>query len=229
MRGKQLERYYCGTTAENYDRKRVNTRKWQDEQRAVEYFLEELSKQIDVIDIPVGTGRFFCLFAMRKDNVVGVDISSDMLEVARQNPAAAGVKLKLTLGNIFNLNLESKSFDCAICIRFLNLVDSVKMIRALSELGRLASSCIIVGIRFIPNQENRTSTISTLFITARWAWLTFVKYPRGKVFFHTENQVRTGIKNANLTVRKEIIIEDSQNGTRYSIYMLVPKATNLML
>ena len=32
-----------------------------------------------------------------------------------------------------------------------------------------------------------------------------------------------GIKNACLTVQNEFVIENSQNGTRYVIYMLVPE------
>jgi len=42
------------------------------------------------------------------------------------------------------------------------------------------------------------------------------------VFFHTEKQIRAGIMNANLEVKKEIVIEDSPDDTRYAIFLLTP-------
>jgi len=223
MKEDQLEYYYYGATAEGYDQKRSVTEKWQLEQKAVELLLKQLPEELDLIDIPVGTGRFFDLFAVRSDKVLGVDISSDMLDLASKHAAAPAVKLDLTQGNIFNLDLEPGSFDCAICIRFLNLVNSQNMARAIKELSRVSRLCVIVGIRFIPCGHVRIALIRWCLWKLRWVWLTFVRYRKGKVFFHSEQQVCDGIKNACLTVQNEFVIENSQNGTRYVIYMLVPE------
>jgi ubiquinone/menaquinone biosynthesis C-methylase UbiE len=112
--------------------------------------LEELSRPLDIIDIPVGIGRFFPSFSRGQDNVVGIDISSDMLDAARQHPNAGACNLSLAMGDIFNLDCGAKSFDCAICIRFLNLVDSNRMMRALSALESMSRFYVIAGVRFIP-------------------------------------------------------------------------------
>ena len=137
-------------TTRNYDQKRVKTKKWQAEQHIVESFLEEFSRPLDIIDIPVGTGRFFPSFSRRQDNVVGIDISSDMLDAARRHPNTGACNLSLAMGDIFNLGFDAKSFDCAICIRFLNLVDSNRMMRALSALESMSRFYVIAGVRFIP-------------------------------------------------------------------------------
>ena len=45
---------------------------------------EQLDKNLKIIDIPVGTGRFFSFYEANNYDVTAVDISNDMLKMAKK-------------------------------------------------------------------------------------------------------------------------------------------------
>jgi SAM-dependent methyltransferase len=70
-----------------------------------------------LIDLGCGTGRLLLPFARRGYAVVGVDLSGEMLRVARQKAAAAGVALPLLRANLVDLGvIADQSFDYAACL-----------------------------------------------------------------------------------------------------------------
>lgn len=70
-----------------------------------------------LIDLGCGTGRLLVAFARRGCPVLGVDLSAEMLTVAREKAAAAKVRVDLLQANLTELNaLASGSFDCAACL-----------------------------------------------------------------------------------------------------------------
>jgi SAM-dependent methyltransferase len=70
-----------------------------------------------LIDLGCGTGRLLVAFAKRGWRVLGVDLSAEMLTVAREKAAASGVAVDLLRANLTELGaLASESFDLAACL-----------------------------------------------------------------------------------------------------------------
>jgi len=73
-------------------------------------FYVELAREADgpVVELAVGNGRVAIPVAQAVGNpVLGVDISTAMLEQARENAAAAGVELELRHGDMRELELDA--------------------------------------------------------------------------------------------------------------------------
>ena len=70
-----------------------------------------------LLDLGCGTGRLLIPFARRGYDVVGVDLSEEMLAVAREKAAAAGVCAHLLRANLAELDgLRDGRFDYAACL-----------------------------------------------------------------------------------------------------------------
>ncbi|HET8969318.1 MAG TPA: class I SAM-dependent methyltransferase [Gaiellaceae bacterium] len=68
-----------------------------------------------VVELAVGTGRVAIPIAERTGRrVIGIDVSAEMLELARRHAAEAGVELDLRLGDMTELALDETT-DLVIC------------------------------------------------------------------------------------------------------------------
>jgi SAM-dependent methyltransferase len=129
---------YRGEVAKGYEAHRVTGVEWEAEQEAVLGFVTSGP----VLDVPVGTGRYLPIYHGYGMECVGVDISPDMLEQAKQK----GTDARLLIGDIFNLPFKDGEFSAAVCSRFLNWCNPDEMARAIKELRRVART-LIVSIR----------------------------------------------------------------------------------
>lgn len=141
---------YSGEVAMRYDAKRMNTPKWIGEDHRVREFLSDLPQGTAILDIPCGTGRFFSFYREKGFNVLAMDISSDMMDKAKKQ---VGDNIKIETGNIFDIGI-SKGFDVIVCVRFLNLIESIDLKHVLAEMQRAARSRIIFTLRV--KQKNPT-------------------------------------------------------------------------
>jgi ubiquinone/menaquinone biosynthesis C-methylase UbiE len=133
---------YFGNIAAGYEAKRSCQDKWIAEHKIISRWIANYPDDIRLLDCPVGTGRFLDLYAARCFSVTGIDISADMLEIARSKPASADVFLKQ--GSIFNI---TGSYDVSLAIRIMNLIERADMQRALRELQRVTRYEIIFNLR----------------------------------------------------------------------------------
>jgi SAM-dependent methyltransferase len=70
-----------------------------------------------LIDLGCGTGRLSLAFARRGYRVLGVDLSSEMLAVAREKAEAAGLRVDLLRANLAGLDgVADGCFDYAACL-----------------------------------------------------------------------------------------------------------------
>ncbi|MBS7539785.1 ArsR/SmtB family transcription factor [Ancylobacter lacus] len=89
-----------------------------------------------LLDLGTGTGRILELFAHRIERGVGIDLSADMLAVARANLERAGARnCTVRQGDIYGLALPRDTFDVVILHQVLHFLDDVP--RALKEAGRV--------------------------------------------------------------------------------------------
>jgi ubiquinone/menaquinone biosynthesis C-methylase UbiE/DNA-binding transcriptional ArsR family regulator len=98
----------------------------------------------DHLDLGTGTGRILELFAERSRHGIGIDLSHEMLAVARANLARSqhGRHLVVRHGDIYNLPLATRSFDLVTIHQVLHFADDpaaaiIEAARVLKPGGRL--------------------------------------------------------------------------------------------
>ena len=149
--------YRSDSVAEDYDfhrfstpeRQKRNARKW----AAIRKALGLTTGVRTILDLPCGTGRFTGALAREGFEVVGSDISLEMLKKAAslENPEKADGKQRAVAGyvqaNAEALPLRNDSLDCVVCIRFMMHVDAATRVRMLREFHRVSRRWVIVDYR----------------------------------------------------------------------------------
>lgn len=97
-----------------------------------------------LLDVGTGTGRMLELYGASIDKGLGIDLSSEMLAVARAHLSAAGLdNCSLRQADMFHLPCADASFDAVILHQVLHFVDRpegavAEAARVLRPGGRLA-------------------------------------------------------------------------------------------
>ncbi|MFG1228682.1 metalloregulator ArsR/SmtB family transcription factor [Xanthobacter autotrophicus DSM 597] len=104
-----------------------------------------------LLDLGTGTGRMLELFAPDIDRGMGVDLSPDMLGVARANLERAGVRnCLLRQSDIYAVPVPRDAFDAVIVHQVLHYLDDGR--RALKEAARvLAPGGRLLVVDFAPH------------------------------------------------------------------------------
>lgn len=90
----------------------------------------------EVLEIACGTGRFTVALAERDAEVVGLDISAEMLAQGREKARRAGRSVEFLRGDAGRLPFPDDSFDAVFAMRFFHLADTPAAY--LSEMARVA-------------------------------------------------------------------------------------------
>lgn len=107
----------------------------------------------ELLDIGTGTGRMLELYGKSAKRAVGIDMSREMLAVARANLERAGLRnCQVRLGDMYQLPVPSGSFDSVTIHQVLHYADApgaaiLEAARALRPGGRL------IVIDFAPHRE----------------------------------------------------------------------------
>jgi SAM-dependent methyltransferase len=149
--------YRSAQVAEDYDfhrfsspeRQKRNVRKW----AAIRKALSHTTGVHTLLDLPCGTGRFTGALAREGYEIVGSDISMEMLQKAAsiapgttgegKPPAVRGY----VQANAEHLPLRDDSLDCVVCIRFMMHVDPATRVRMLREFRRVSRRWVVVDYR----------------------------------------------------------------------------------
>lgn len=110
-----------------------------------------------VADVGAGTGRASIGLARAGAVVTGLDASAEMLEVARQRAAAAGVSVQFDVADAHALPLADCSVDAAVCLRVV--MHTIDWKRVVAELCRVSRHAVIVDF---------PSTRSFAALESRW-------------------------------------------------------------
>lgn len=124
---------------------RENAREWDairslhtDEAKVEREILDMLGKRPlgDVLDIGTGTGRLLQVLAPLSERGLGVDVSSEMLAIARTNLDEADIdNCRVQGGNMYSLDLPGDSFDFVALHQVLHYADDP--VAVFAEAGRL--------------------------------------------------------------------------------------------
>jgi ArsR family transcriptional regulator len=136
---------YFSRNAESWD----SLRKLHVSEAEVERALRDMvgDRPVDsLLDLGTGTGRLLQLFEGIYRHGMGIDASREMLAVARSNLEKSGIsKASIRLGDIFNLPLESGSFDLVTIHQVLHyLVEPQLAINEAARMLRPAGRLLIV-------------------------------------------------------------------------------------
>lgn len=203
---------YHGDMASTYEARRTGSRKWRREHDAVAEFLQRLPRGLSVLDVPVGTGRFFPLYVASEAKVVGVDISPDMLDEARSMANETGLSVRLLGGSVLALPLVDNACDAVVCVRLLNWLTAKDVEIALAEISRVARKEIIISVA--------TGSFRSRFSLSRLTRL--LRRLRGErvLYIHSKRRLRRALVRNDLAVRGRRVVWVDPEGNEFAIWSL---------
>jgi len=106
-----------------------------------------------LLDLGTGTGRMLELFGPEIERGLGLDLSLDMLQLARDRLERAGLKnCSVRQGDIYDLSLANDSFDVVILHQVLHFLDDGA--RAIHEAARvLRPGGRLLVVDFAPHEQ----------------------------------------------------------------------------
>jgi len=105
----------------------------------------------DFLDLGTGTGRMLELFAPRFERGLGIDLSSDMLRVARAKMDRENLRhCRVRKGDLYNLDVPAGGADVAVLHHVLHYLDDPGL--AIAEAARTLRPCgQLIIIDFAPH------------------------------------------------------------------------------
>ncbi len=105
-----------------------------------------------MLDIGTGTGRILEVFGQQTDHALGIDLSHEMLNLARLNLELAGLShCSVRHSDLYSLPFETARFDLVTIHQVLHYIDEPKA--ALTEAARvLAPGGLMAIVDFAPHQ-----------------------------------------------------------------------------
>jgi len=141
-----------------------------------------------VLDAGCGDGAYSVAAAERGALVTGVDLSEDMLAMARARSAARGVMVDWRRGDVMALPFPDSSVDLAIAITLLCLVPDPRA--AVRELSRV----LVPGGRLVIGELHRWSLWAMKRRIRGWSGDSFWRGAR----FWTAGALRDLLRDSNL-------------------------------
>ena len=158
---------YTGDVAAGYDKKRESQKKWHDEDRIIKEYLSDLPSMTKILDIPIGTGRFIPYYQERKFQVIGADVSSDML--AEASMKVESDLIQLYHGDVRKIPAADNEFHTALMIRLTRWLSPPDCILALQQLQRVATDRIIFTARVRSHPHARPYGLIDQALTDGWS------------------------------------------------------------
>jgi ubiquinone/menaquinone biosynthesis C-methylase UbiE len=121
------------------------------EKRALRRVLRGVIREMPrptVLDIPCGTGRITEVLLDLGLEVVGGDISKEMMDVAREQCDRFGERVSFRQLDLDGLDLPDNRFDLVTCIRLLHHLETEDRGPILRELARVSRRYVLVNIAY---------------------------------------------------------------------------------
>jgi 2-polyprenyl-3-methyl-5-hydroxy-6-metoxy-1,4-benzoquinol methylase len=139
--------YYRGPRAAQYEKRRAQDRQWHRENACMARMLGGLPFRQNLADVPFGTGRFADLYVRRQHEVIGIDISQDMLRASFTLSAVSELGPNLVVGDAERLPLRDGSVDFIVCTRLFNWLPPDVRTIVLTEFSRIAVGGVLLQLR----------------------------------------------------------------------------------
>ena len=147
---------YYNNRAANYDKRRSRQEWWHVEQREMKSLLDGLPQDMNVVDIPFGTGRFVPYYDELSHTVFGLDASNEMLAAAKKSLGVLFDKCTCVTGTAAKLPFADGQFDLLVSTRFLrDIVVFADAQAMLAEFARVTSKYAIIQLGEHPDTHRR--------------------------------------------------------------------------
>jgi len=131
-----------------------------------------LEKGKRVLDIGCGSGNFSFKLAKMGYRVVGVDLSEEMLAIAKKRAVAEGLDIEFITMDAHHLDFADDSFDCVFSMAVYEFLDDSE--KALEEMFRVTRP----GGTIIMGTINRGSDWGRLYTSPAFMEKTVFKYAK---------------------------------------------------
>lgn len=108
------------------------------EKRQITKILSDFAPYKNALDIPCGYGRNGERIRKFCKNLVGCDISENMIKETTE-----GTYDSILIGDIKNIPFEDNSFDLVLCIRLFHHFEEEEIMKSFNELLRVSSSFVL--------------------------------------------------------------------------------------
>ena len=211
---------YLGDEADGYEQKRAGA-KWRAEDSAAHELLEGVAHGARALDVPVGTGRLLGLMQARSFRSIGLDISPDMLAIAKTRADEIDASVELGIGDIRNIPFEDNRFDLVTCLRFLNWIDAKGVEEVVRELARVTSNKLLVGVRYIaPLKELNQGRLPLIRLAFRALGVHRLHAFHTGLHYHSKAFIKQLFERVGLDVVQARFIERRIDGTDYVFFLL---------
>lgn len=130
------------------------------------YLLRQLPRKMNLaLDVGCGTGRFSRLLAERAESVVAVDISPEMIRIARQR--SSGYRnIDYIVADVSKRHYAEESFDAVVSIAALHHLPLRPMLKALS--GTLKPGGVLAVLDLVRSEETGLRLWDAMGVTANF-------------------------------------------------------------
>lgn len=143
---------YYGKTARDYETKRHKQAWWWVEQEKMQELLHMLPENLNVLDVPFGTGRFVKFYHARGHSVSGLDASDEIMKTAHSILGADYEKCRTHRGYSTDLPFEDGEFDLVVSTRFLrDIVSFGDAKKTIEEFARVSKGYAILQLGYRVN------------------------------------------------------------------------------
>ena len=154
---------------------------------------------VHVLDAACGTGHHAIALARRGHRVVGVDLSSSMVDRARENAEAAGANVTFAVAGLGNLATLGETFDAALCLgnSLPHLLTASAVEEALTDFATVLRPGGLLVVqsrnfdRVCREQERFMGPQSHREGDAEWLFVRFYDFHEETITFNMARLVRT--------------------------------------
>lgn len=137
------------------------------------FLLQQVPKNCaHVLDVGCGTGNFARLLATRAERVTGIDLSPEMIRIARaQQPVLENIEYHC--GDFFEFPFETESFDCVVSLATLHHFELQSALTRMKTILKPGGTLIIQDLRTDATLIERMLSVVALGVTTwRNLWYT---------------------------------------------------------
>ncbi len=201
-----------GAQAKLYDK---NTREFRIGEMKEE--AKEVAKHIkdgdSVLEVAPGPGYLSIELAkLGKYKITGIDISSDIIEIAARNAKEAGIEIDLRQGNASSMPFQESMFNFIICVlAFKNFKEPLKSLHEMYRVLKSGGTALIMDLDRNASKQVMQTLVKNMGLKGMNAFFARTIQKNGA---YTKKEFETFISQTKF---KEFDIQDSNIG--FSIYL----------